>query len=1119
MTQEIQGGVWLPVGGGDVGDLVRGHDWAATPLGAIAGWPPTVRAIVQALLLSPVPMVAIWGEDGILVYNRGYAEVCGPRHPRALGGQLLEIWPEARAFNARVVESGLAGQALSFKAQELELWRLGRPEKVWMDLDYTPILDEAGRPIGTLATVLDITERVLAERRLTESEDRFRFLDGLARATADARDAAAVLEATTRLIGGHLGLSNCAYADMDADGDGFTIRGNWHAPDAPSILGHYSLADFGELAVRELNAGRPLVINDNSVEISPHEARTFQAIGIAATICMPLIKEGRLTALMAIHHAVPHRWSNAELLMLREVTERCWAYIERVGAEANLRVSEGRLRALVNATSDAVYRMGPDWRAMSQLDGRRILADATEPSERWFDRNIMPDDRAEVLAAIADAIRRKGLFELEHRVRRADGTVGWTFSRAVPLLDQAGEIVEWFGTASDVTFRHEAEARLRESETRFRTMADDAPVMTWITDENGACIYLNRRWYEFTGQTEAEGLGVGWLDAIHPDDRHPSEQTFLAANAERKPFRLEYRLRGRDGTYRWAIDAASPRIAADGVFLGYFGSVIDIDERRQAEARLRTLTDVVPAFVWFASPDGHLHFLNDRWCEYTGQTLEAALPDGWIEAVHPDDRARTAAVWADALAREVSYEIEMRYRRHDGACRWYLARAEPLRDAGGTVTAWFGTSTDIHDRKLAEDRLRELNETLESRVAERTDELLKAEEALRQSQKLEAIGQLTGGVAHDFNNLLTIIRSSVDFLRRPDLPETRKARYLDAVSETVERAAKLTGQLLAFARRQTLDPQVFALDERLRAMADLLETVTGARIRVVLDIAGAPCHVRADLSQFETALVNMAVNARDAMHGEGTLTLRLACGGTLPPIRRHAGSSRPFAAVSLSDTGSGIAPEVLPRIFEPFFTTKEVGKGTGLGLSQVFGFAKQSGGDVDVESVPGGGSTFTLYLPEVAAEPTSLAAKDAATFVLPVGSGQRVLVVEDNVQVGTFATQILEDLGYRTTWATNAEEALDRIGHDGSDFDVVFSDVVMPGMGGIAFARLLRRRLPNLPVVLASGYSHVLAQEGAHGFELLRKPYSAEQVSQVLRRAVERVWRTGNGEGDGMPGR
>ncbi|MEE7456029.1 histidine kinase [Methylorubrum populi] len=1115
MTRELSNGGWLPVGGGVVGELVRGHDWSTTPLGSIGRWPSTVRAIVQALLLSPVPTVAIWGADGILVYNQGYAEICGPRHPEALGGRLLEIWPESRTFNARVIESGLAGQPLSFKEQELELWRHGRPETVWMDLDYTPILDEAGGPVGMLATVVDITGRVLAGRRLAESEDRFRFLDRLAQVTADAHDAGTLLEAATRLLGSHLGLSNCAYADMDADGDGFTIRGNWHAPDAPSILGHYSLADFGQLAVRELNAGRPLVVNDNATELAPHEARTFQDIGIAATICMPLVKEGRLTALMAIHHAAPHRWSDAELALLRNVTERSWAYIERVGAEANLRVSEARLRALVNATSDAVYRMGPDWREMSRLDGRGILAETIEPTERWIDRTIEPEDRADILGAITDAVQRKGLFELEHRMRRADGTVGWTLLRAVPLLDESGETVEWFGTASDVTFRHEAEARLRESEARFRTMADDAPVMTWITDEGGSCIYLNRRWYEFTGQTEADGLGRGWFDAIHPDDRLSAKQAFLAANAERKPFRLEYRLRGRNGIYRWALDAASPRIAADDVFLGYFGSVIDIDERRQAEARLRTLTDVVPAFVWFASPDGHLHFLNDRWCEFTGQTLEAALPDGWIEAVHPDDRVRTAAVWADALAREVSYDIEVRYRRHDGAYRWYLARAEPLRDAGGRVTAWFGTSTDIHDRKLAEDRLRELNETLESRVAERTDELLKAEEALRQSQKLEAIGQLTGGVAHDFNNLLTIIRSSVDFLRRPDLPEARKARYLDAVSETVERAAKLTGQLLAFARRQTLDPQVFALDERLRAMADLLDTVTGARIRIVLELPGEPCHVRADLSQFETALVNMAVNARDAMQGEGTLTLRLTCGGTLPSIRRHAGSSRPFAAVSISDTGLGIAPEVLPRIFEPFFTTKAVGKGTGLGLSQVFGFAKQSGGDVDVESVLGGGSTFTLYLPEVAAERPDRTTADATDFEPPAGTGQRVLVVEDNVQVGTFATQILEDLGYRTTWATNAEEALDRIGPDGSDFDVVFSDVVMPGMGGIEFARLLRRRLPRLPVVLASGYSHVLAQEGPHGFELLRKPYSAEEVSHVLRKVMGRDERVRKGAGDG----
>ncbi|WP_245930596.1 PAS domain S-box protein [Methylobacterium radiodurans] len=945
----------------------------------MAAWPGPIRTIVQTLLLSPVPMVAAWGREGILVYNQGYAEVCGPRHPRALGGQLLEIWPEARAFNAHVIESGLAGRPLSFHAQELEHWRLGRPEKVWMDLEYTPILDEGGTPMGVLGSVIDITARVLGERRMAASESRLRFLDRLAQATADARDADAVLSTTTRLVAEHLGLSNCAYADMDPDGDGFTIRGNWHAPDAPSILGHYSLAAFGRLAVGELNAGRPLVINDNLAEIALHEAKTFQDIGIAATICMPLVKDGRLAALMAIHHAQPHHWTEEELGLIREVTERCWAHIERVGAEA----------------------------------------------------------------------------------------------------------------------------RLRESETRFRAMADDAPVMTWMTDASGACIYLNRRWYEFTGQTEAEGLGLGWLDAAHPDDRERSEQVFLTANAGREPFRLEYRLRRKDGAYRWALDAASPRTGAHGEHLGYFGSVIDIDERREAEARLRTLTNVVPAFVWFASPDGRLHFLNDRWCAYTGLTLEQSLPDGWTDAVHPDDRARTAAIWSDARERGVTYEIEVRYRRHDGAYRWYVARAEPLRDPGGVITTWFGTSTDIHDRKGVEERLRELNETLESRVAERTSELLTAEEALRQSQKMEAVGQLTGGVAHDFNNLLTIIRSSVDFLRRPELPEARKARYLDAVSDTVDRAAKLTGQLLAFARRQTLAPQVFNIGEKLRAVADLLDTVTGARIQVVAEIPDSLCFVRADLSQFDTALVNMAVNARDAMDGEGALTLRLTCGGALPPIRDHAGSTQPFAAIALIDTGTGIAPEMLERIFEPFFTTKEVGRGTGLGLSQVFGFAKQSGGDIAVSSVVGEGTTFTLYLPQVAAEALDREEAVEAT-VSPVGMGQRVLVVEDNVEVGTFATQILEDLGYETTWAATAEEALDRLGSEGADFDVVFSDVVMPGMGGLALAREMRRRMPHIPVLLASGYSHVLAQDDQHGFKLVHKPYSAEQLGRLLRQVASR---------------
>ena len=245
----------------------------------------------------------------------------------------------------------------------------------------------------------------------------------------------------------------------------------------------------------------------------------------------------------------------------------------------------------------------------------------------------------------------------------------------------------------------------------------------------------------------------------------------------------------------------------------------------------------------------------------------------------------------------------------------------------------------------------------------------------------------------------------------------------------------------------------------------------------------------------------MAVNARDAMDGEGTLTLRLACVDHMPPIRGHAGSKVPFAAISLTDTGAGIPPDEIGRIFEPFFTTKEVGKGTGLGLCQVFGFAKQSGGDVDVESHAG--ERHDLHaLPARSRAAPHIRPTSGSRLRVRGGAGQRVLVVEDNVDVGRFATQILQDLGYETTWAANAEEALDRLGPQGFDFDVVFSDVVMPGMGGVELAKLLRDRLPDLPVVLTSGYSDVLAQDGPHGFELLGKPYAADQVSRVLRRIL-----------------
>jgi signal transduction histidine kinase/CheY-like chemotaxis protein len=378
-----------------------------------------------------------------------------------------------------------------------------------------------------------------------------------------------------------------------------------------------------------------------------------------------------------------------------------------------------------------------------------------------------------------------------------------------------------------------------------------------------------------------------------------------------------------------------------------------------------------------------------------------------------------------------------------------------------------------------------------------------AEEALKHGQRLEALGQLTGGVAHDFNNLLTVIRASVDLLRRPDLPEPRRLRYIDAISDTVTRAAKLTGQLLAFARRQTLKPEVFDVGRSVQTLSEMIATLVGSQIEIVILGPEEPCFVNADVGQFETAVINVAVNARDAMEGRGRLTIAVGMAANLPNAAPLSQNPYGYVAVSIADTGSGIPPEQFERIFEPFFTTKQAGHGTGLGLSQVFGFAKQSGGEVTVTSELGKGSIFTLYLPRTAGSGKSRQASSADNQAIR-GSGMSVLVVEDNAEVGRFTTDALAELGYTTKLVSNALHALEELEVSADRIDAVFSDVVMPGMTGIELAQEIHRRHPDLPVVLTSGYSHVLSEHGSYGFELLQKPYSIEQLSLVLHRAGRR---------------
>jgi PAS domain S-box-containing protein len=669
-----------------------------------------------------------------------------------------------------------------------------------------------------------------------------------------------------------------------------------------------------------------------------------------------------------------------------------------------------------------------------------------------------------------------------------------------PMRDETGRVTGIFCEGHDVTEAHLARTAIDASNARYTSVLAAMSEGFVVLDEEYRVTEINAEGLRLDGRPESELIGKTHWEAFPGSVGTAVETAYRRAMTERVPVELNHHyVDAATGHDLWLALRIYPVPGGVAAFYRDVSERMRTEEAlRRSEERLRTALGISTVGVLFWGEGFGLTEANEAFLRMTGFTREEALGKTWQEFTpeefHPESWRAVEQV--TTLGEAIPYEKQ--YFRKDGS-RWWGLFAP--RKVGDEVVEFV---LDVTDRREAEEALRRLNEELESRVIEAVAEREKTEAALRQSQKLEAVGQLTGGVAHDFNNLLTIIRSSVEFLRRPNLPEERRRRYVDAITDTVDRAAKLTGQLLAFARRQALKPEVFDVPERIGAITDMLRTIVGSRIRIEADTACDPCFVEADVIQFETALVNMAVNARDAMNGEGTLRVHVDARADMPSVRGHAGGPGSFVAVSVSDTGSGIPADQLGQIFEPFFTTKEVGKGTGLGLSQVYGFAKQSGGDVAVESELGRGTSFTLYLPkverEIATAEVGSEARRGGTD--EHGRGCRVLLVEDNIEVGQFSTQLLQDLGYETTWAANAHEALKLLEEDHTRFDVVFSDVVMPEMSGVELGREIGQRYPSLPVVLTSGYSHVLAEEGRHGFELLHKPYAVEDVSRVLRRAT-----------------
>jgi PAS domain S-box-containing protein len=735
-----------------------------------------------------------------------------------------------------------------------------------------------------------------------------------------------------------------------------------------------------------------------------------------------------------------------------------------------------------------------------------ISADAPVSMADFY-TGLHPDDRdrtSEAFAAATDPGRR-ALYDVEYRtIGKEDGIIRWVAAKGRGVFDESGSCVRVLGTAVDVTARRLTEAALGESEARVRALTDNLPagmVYQIRTSPDGSerrFLYVSQSHEALTGIPAAAVLADPTIpyNLILPEDRERLVAAEVEAIRTKNPFDVEARFRRADGEERWCRILSAPREQTNGSII-WDGIQIDTTDQKNAEAALRELNetleqrvndalaerklladvfDATGAFIQVVDPTYNLLAINranaDEYeCRYgirpmRGDNLLTVLAD------HPEQLERARAHFARALQGE-TFTITGEFGEEMRGSRWYEIKFSPLRGHGGKLIGAYHFSMDVTERREEQERLKE------------------AEEALRQAQKMEAMGQLTGGVAHDFNNLLTPIVGSLDLLQRRGVGDERERRMIAGALASAERARVLVQRLLAFARRQPLQPTAVDARQVVEGMAELIASSTGPQIKVVVETAPDIPPALADQNQLEMALLNLSVNARDAMPEGGILRISA---DEEHVTRQHRAKLKPgrYVRLSVADTGTGMDEATLRRAVEPFFSTKGIGKGTGLGLSMVHGLAAQLGGALSVSSSIGLGTNIELFLPAAQVQPSTSPSKGVTESAAATGT---ILLVDDEELVRASTADMLADLGYCVIEATSAEEALRRI-NSGLEPDILVTDHLMPGMNGTELARELRDRMPGTRVLIVSGYADV---EGiAPDLPRLVKPFRRAELAASL---------------------
>ncbi|HEX7900077.1 MAG TPA: PAS domain-containing protein [Planctomycetota bacterium] len=850
-------------------------------------------------------------------------------------------------------------------------------------------------------------------------------------------------------------------------------------------------------------------IRDNEV-VAAHDAQRdartreftqgyLAPLRITSMLDAPLFLEGGIAGVVCSEQVGPPRiWNDDEQTFAVTIASLVTLAIgqeKRREAEAALATSELRYRLVARATGDVIWDWdlltgGVKWNdALSTVFGHAMTD--VEPDARWWFANVHPDDRDRVRTCLKHVIDGGGDWSDDYRFRRGDGSYAHVFDRGTVIRDAAGRPARMIGAMMDLTARKESERALREAQERLRELAENIQEVFWLRDvKSGRFVYVSPAFDGIWGrprQALLENPDV-WADSLHPQDR----ARVLAGAQQSTPYGgefAEYRIVRPDGSVRWIRDRAFPVRNEKGEIYRMAGVADDMTTRKAGEEALRfqkclleAQTEAAQDGILVVSGEGkvisHNRRLSKLW-EIPADVVASASEQSILNFIlgklaHPKEflaRVRHLHNHPDDVSAE---EVLL----SDGRVFDHYTAPVLAQGRGFYGRVWF--FRDVTARK-------------------------RLEAQLRQGQKMEAIGRLAGGVAHDFNNLLTAILGYSDVLASKLAGNEGLLADLAEIKQSGERAASLTSQLLAFSRQQTVQPKVLDLNRVVVKMEKMLRRLIGEDVDLRTELAPKLWSVKADAVQMDQVLMNLSVNARDAMPRGGRLTIEtrdVVIDSAF--VQEHPGAATgPHVLIRVSDTGMGMRKEVLAHCFEPFFTTKEAGKGTGLGLATVYGIIKQNGGYVGVRSEEGRGTSFEIYLPRVAEAPSG--ASDTVALPCIPGSG-RVLLVEDEAVVRRLVRQTLKNYGYNVVEAVNGVEALKVVTEDAGAFDLVITDLVMPEMGGRDLALKLRERWPEVPVLYMSGYTEdaAIRQGGLESDAiLLHKPFSPNEMLNKVRKSLQ----------------